>query len=468
MVYDIAIIGGGVVGCACFSKLTRLGQKVILIEKNTDVAMGASKANSGLVHAGFDCKPNTLKAKLNVQGNKMFPALCDELSVPFLRTGAIVVGNNLDHLNELYIRGKTNGVDKLSIVENIRLHKLVPNLSPEIHSGLFAGSAGIVSPYMLTIALAEEAVINGGTIKFRFKIEKIKKNNDIFTILSKKETVFAKKIINCSGEGYNEIAKMLGTETYPIEYRKGEYFILDKNTNLTNITVFPLPSEKGKGVLASPTIDGNTLIGPSSEISNYDTSTTIEGLNYIKQSISNMFTNIPWNKVIREYAGVRIISGDDFIIEKSSRNDNVINICGICSPGLSSAPAIAEYVARELLNINAKEKYKKRKPYTVCKNLSDEELNKLISKNKSYGKIVCRCEMISEGEILEAINSPLHPTTIDSIKRRVRAGMGRCQGGFCSLKVAGLLARELNCNIEKIEKDNIDSFIISGNIKENL
>lgn len=468
MIFDIAIIGGGVIGAACFSKLTRLGQKVVLIEKETDVAMGASKANSGLVHAGFDCKPNTLKAKFNVLGNSMIPVLCDELSVPYKKTGALVASNDLEKIKELFERGKQNGVKELSIIDDEKLHKLVPNLSPDIHYALFAKTAGIVSPYMLTIALAEEAVINGGETKFRFKIEKIKKNTEFFTIFGQNETVFAKKIINASGAGFNEISKLLKTETYPLEFRRGEYFMLDKNLDFVNLTVFPLPSASSKGVLATPTASGNTMFGPTSDASNYDTSTTAEGLGIIKSNINQMFTNVPWHKAIREFAGVRVLSGNDFIVEKSKLNPNVINLCGICSPGLSSAPAIAEYVARNLLEIKTNEKFKRRKPYTKTKNMTADQLNALISKHKAYGNIVCRCETVTEGEILEAIHSPLKPTTIDAIKRRVRAGMGRCQGGFCSLKVANLISRETGIPLEKIEKDAAGSFIIKGNIKENL
>lgn len=465
MIFDYAIFGGGVVGSAIASKLTRLGKSVLLLEKNTDVAMGASKANSGLVHAGFDCTPNTLKAKLNVLGNKMFEKLAKELSVPFKKTGAIVAGNNLSALKELKARGEKNGVEGLEIIDSEKLQTLVPNIKKDIKYALYAKTAGIVLPYMLTIALAEEAVINGAKFVFRFNAKKIKQTAEAFEISDGKQVFVAKEIINAAANGFNDISKLLKTETYKLELRRGEYFVLDKGTNFVPLTVFPLPNKHSKGILATPTASGNILLGPTSDECEFDTKTTAEGLSKIRENVVSLFDNIPWNKVIREYAGVRVISGSDFIIEKSAKNNKVINIFGICSPGLSSAPAIAEYVARELLQIKEKENFVKRIPYTKMSKLSHAKQNEIISKNGSYGKIVCRCEMVSEGEIVEAINSPLHPTTVDAVKRRVRAGMGRCQGGFCSMKVAELISKHTGIPLEKVEKDDAGSFLMLDDIK---
>lgn len=465
MIFDYAIFGGGVVGCAIFSKLTRLGKNVVLIEKNTDVAMGASKANSGLVHAGFDCKEGTNKAKMNVIGNQMFEKLATELSVPYLKTGALVVGNDLEKIKELKTRGEHNGVKGLEIIEGEQLYSLAPNLNKNIKYALYAKTAGIVSPYLFTIALAEEAVINGAKVVFRFHTKKIKQTEEYFEISDGSQVIQAKGIINACASGFNEIAKMLKTESYQMTFRRGEYYVLDKGTNFVSQTIFPLPTKESKGVLVTPTASGNILIGPTSELSDSSTKTTAEGLAKVKESVSALFDNIPWNKVIREYSGVRLISGDDFIIQKSGKNDKVINIFGICSPGLSSAPAIAEYVARNLLNITEKEKFIKRKPYTKMSMLSAQKQNEIIAKKSAYGKIVCRCEVISEGEILEAINSPLRPTTIDAVKRRVRAGMGRCQGGFCTLRVAELISKQTGIPLEKVEKDDEGSFIILDDIK---
>lgn len=465
MIFDYAIFGAGVIGSAIASKLTRLGKSVVLIEKNTDVAMGASKANSGLIHAGFDAKEGTLKARLNVQGNKMFDKLAKELSISFKRTGALVVGNDLEKLKQLKTRGENNGVQGLEIIKKDKLYGLVPNLKKDIKYALYAKTAGIISPYMLTVALAEEAVINGAKVVFRFDTKKIKQNETGFEISDGKNVVVAKEIINAAANGFNEISKLLKTEMYSAEFRRGEYFVLDKGTGFVELTVFPLPTADSKGILVTPTASGNVLLGPTSDVCDYNTKTTTEGLQKIRDNVSNLFDNIPWNKVIREYSGVRVVCGDDFIVQRSNKNSKVVNVFGICSPGLSAAPAIAEYVARDILQIKGKENFVLRKPYTKMSNLSLAKKNEIISKNKAYGKIVCRCEVISEGEILEAINSPLKPTTVDAVKRRVRAGMGRCQGGFCSLKVAELISSQTGIPFDKIEKDDVGSFLMIDDIK---
>lgn len=466
MNFDIAIIGGGVVGCACFSHLIKLGKKCVLIEKESDVATGMSKANSGLVHAGFDCKVGTLKAQLNVRGNELFENLCKELSVPFKRTGAVVVGNDLEKIKELYNQGLQNGVKELFIIQDEELHSIVPNLSENINYGLYAKTAGIVSPYLLTIALAEEGVINGGKVEFNFFIKEIIKENDYFIISNGKKKIKSKIIINASGKGYNDIASLLNAENYPLSFRKGEYFVLDRETEFVNLSVFPLPTKLGKGILATPTVAGNILFGPTAEEEKeYSTATTTEGLDKIKNFINSNYKNIPWNKVIREYTGVRVSSGDDFIIEKS-KVKNVINICGINSPGLSCVPAIAEYVANLLGLNNVFVDYKKRVPYTRIQKLSIEDANQIIKENHLFGKIVCRCEKISEGEIIEVLRSPLKPKTIDAVKRRARAGMGRCQGGFCTMKICELISKEFNIPMEKVLKEYAYSNICSSDIKQ--
>ena len=441
----------------------------MLIEKGNDVAIGTTKANTGLVHAGFDAKPGTLKAILNVKGAKMMEGLCKSLFVPFKRNGALVVGNDLKKLKKLYERGIKNGVQGLSIIDKKVLSKLVPNLNKDIKYALYAKTAGIVSPYELAIAFAEEAVINGAKVKFNYELANVQYIKDIYNLSNGKETIKVKGIINATGAGYNEVAKILGTEEYPITYRVGEYYLLDKTEiGLTNITVFPLPTETSKGVVVTPTVDGNILIGPNAvELSEVSTRTTMEGLKEVKDNAKQIFPNIMFNKNIRNFAGVRTVVGEDFVIEKSKKAKNIVNIAGICSPGLTAAPAIANMVVRELLEINTKErKIKQRTPMIHTKELSQEELNKLIRKDKNYGRIICRCEQVTAGEIISALNSPLKPTSIDAIKRRTKAGMGRCQGGFCLIDELELIAKIKNIPMESIVKENLDSNYIIADIKK--
>lgn len=458
MNYDVAVIGGGVVGCAILNKLTRKGVKAILIEKANDVAMGASKANSGIVHAGFDCKPNTLKARFNVRGSEMYPELCKELSVGLNNCGALVVGNKIDVVNDLLERGKQNGVKGLSVLNREQLLKLVPNLADGVTCGLYAKTSSIVSPYMLTIALAEEAVLNGAQIKFNTTIKKCEKTNNGYVLTTNNDKFEVKYVINAAAGGFNEVAEVLNSEKYDLTFKRGEYYLLDNTVNITNLTLFPLPSKTSKGILISPTYDGNTIVGPTSYECEFSTKTTADGLREVKERSTSTLNNIPFNKNIRNFSGVRVICGDDFVIEKSKTQPNIINVAGICSPGLSAAPAIAEYVVEELLQLNNKDVIKiKRKPYTSLINLTSEERDKLIKSNSDYGKIVCKCECVSLGEIKEALNSPLKPTSVDAVKRRVRAGMGRCQGGFCLTKVIQTISQTHNISEFDVVKENLGS-----------
>ena len=462
MEFDIAIFGGGVVGCNIFSLLTRVGKKAVLIEKENDVSLGCSKANSGIVHAGYDCEENSLKARLNVRGCFLMENLCKELSVPYTKCGSFVVGNDLEKLETLYNRGIKNGVKNLEIIKD-NLISFIPNINNNIKYALYAKDAGIVNPYMLTIALAEDGVLNGGKIEFNFSADKIYKENNLFIISNGSKTIKAKYIINASGYGYNEIANLLGSENYNLSFRRGEYFVLDKGTGFVNAPIFPLPTDKGKGILATPTNSGNILFGPTADDDEvYCAKTTSAGLSQIKSQITNTFNNIPFNKIIRQFSGVRVSAGKDFIIEKSKKVENVINICGINSPGLTSAPAIAEYVL-SLLDIEnrQKENIVKRIPYRI----KEDDRANLIKKDSRYGKIICRCEVVSEMEIINAINSPLKPKTLDGIKRRVRCGMGRCQGGFCTNKIIELIAKENGLQLEDIEKEFKASNLMIADIK---
>jgi len=467
--FDIAIIGGGVVGANILCFCARRGVHAVLIEKNNDVATGASKANSGIIHAGFDAKPGTLKAKLNVSGNKIMEKLCSELDLPYKKIGALVVGNDLEKLNELKDRGDANGVHDLEIIKKTRLHELEPNLSPDYKYALYAKKSGIISPYMLTVALCEEAILNGATVYRNFETKAIEKTSRSFKIISTSETtVTAKYIVNCAGAGYNDIAKKLKSEIYPLTFRRGEYYLLDSSEyGIVNHTIFPLPTPESKGILVTPTIDGNILVGPTSDLSdNNIPTTTADGLNRIKASVSTMVPNLNLKKSIRVFSGIRTISGEDFIIEKSQKVKNAINIAGICSPGLSSAPAIANLVL-ELTGYDKLpiKKFKKRKNIISLKDKSKDEINALIKRDPDYGQIVCKCEMVSLAEIKQALKSPLPAYSVDGVKRRVRAGMGRCQGGFCLLKVIETIAKTQKVPMTNVPKENIGSEILISEIR---
>lgn len=468
MIYDVAILGGGVVGCAILNKLTRINKNCVLIEKNSDVSTETSKANSGIVHAGFDAKPGSKKAILNVRGSRLMPKLCQELQVELVNNGALVIGNDIKVVEELYNRGVQNGVDGLEILDRQKLLKLLPTITENITCGLLAKTSSIISPYKLTIALAEEAVLNGATIVFNFETSKFKKVDDYYELSDGKTQILAKKIVLACGGEHNEIAKELKTQTYDIKYRRGEYYLLDKNSvDLGGYTIFPLPTKESKGVLVSPTVHGNVIVGPTSILSDNNlTVTTEEGLSDIASKASSMLTNVNLKKNIRVFSGVRTLVGDDFVIEKDSINPDVINVTGICSPGLSASPAIAEEVVKLLgFDLIETKKMIRRKECPKIANMSQSELNELINKDKNFGKIVCRCEMVSMAEIIDAVNSPLKPISLDGIKRRTRAGMGRCQGGFCFMKVMEIIAKERNLSIDEVTKENSNSRIIVGNIK---
>ena len=468
MKFEYAIIGGGVVGTAIFNKLTRLGKSCVLLEKESDVGFGSSKANSGIVHTGFDCTPGTLKAKLNVRGAQLFPEIAKRLQVKLVNNGHLVVGNDIEHLKNLFNKGVQNGVQGLEIINSEKLHALEPRLSEDIKHALYAPTGCVVSSYELSVAFAEEAVLNGAVVKLRYEIMEVSYKNGMYCIASADECVYAKAIINASGSGYNDVAKLIGSETYPLTFRRGEYYILDKNhKDICSHTIFPLPSKDSKGILITSTTSGNILVGPTSYESDTSTKTSQSGLSEVRTKALAEMPSLPLRGAIRVFSGVRNISGNDFIIEKSRSKECVINVAGICSPGLSSAPAIAEMVA-SLVGLDPNNEVKRLKLLprkVVMADLSLEEQNAIIKKNPNYGKVICKCENISLGEIIDAINSPLPACTVDAVKRRTRAGMGRCQGGFCIFSVMEQLAKFNRIQFDKVEKDAKGSTIIHSDIK---
>lgn len=466
-IYDVLIFGAGVVGTCLATDLARSGYSVCLVDKASDVSTGASKANSGLVHAGFDAKPGTLKAKLNVEGNKMYPSLCKRLGLKLRKLGAVVIGNNTQTVKELYNRGITNGVKNLFVLSREELIKILPNITENVTCGLLAKDAYVVCPYLLTICMAEEAILNGATVLLEFDAKKIRKNNGIFEISDGKTTVFAKKVINSAGAGVNDVAKLLKTETYPIVFKRGEYFVLEQSeAHIAPVTVFPLPEKGSKGILITQTLDGNILVGPTSYESDDSTKTTREGLNLVAEKSGLLLSNVNLRKSIRQFSGVRTICGDDFVIEQSKIDNDVLTLAGICSPGLSSAPAISKYAIEKMgLIYNPTIKNKQIEPYFLFKDLKNAEKNQLLSKDHTYGELVCKCENITKGDILNALDRPLKIHSVDGIKRRVRAGMGRCQGGFCSIPVAEIIAKTRKIPLEEVLKENKNSNVFTYPIR---
>lgn len=473
--YDIAIIGAGIVGAMTARELTKYNVSVCVLEKENDVALGATKANSAIVHAGFDAKPNSLKARLNVRGSEMMPKVAQELGVKYKNNGSLVLGfdeNDRKVIDELFERGIKNGVKGLKILDSDELHTLEPNISTNAKYALYAPSGAIVCPYELCIAAMGNAMDNGAELKLNFKVTDIKENGGYYTVSSDTDSVDAAYIINASGLYSDDVARMVGDDSFDIHPRRGEYILLDKECGtLTSRTIFRTPSDKGKGILISPTVDGNFLCGPTAVdmTDKEDKSTTADGFGRIIAEARQNIESIPFNKTITSFCGLRAVgSTGDFII--NSPKPSFINAAGIESPGLSASPAIAEYII-ELLkksgaNLKTNESFNPiRKPYHEFRESSVDEKNRVIKERPEYGRVICRCETVTEGEIIDAIRTNPGARDIDGVKRRTRAGMGRCQGGFCLPYVSEILARELKIPFEKVTKSGGNSNIVIGKTK---
>ena len=481
MQYDVAVIGAGVCGAMITREMSKLDLKVVLLEKYNDVAMGTSKANSAIVHAGFDATPGSLKAQLNVQGASLMAYYCNKLHVPYKNIGSLVVAYNWDDmktLDELFERGFANGVPNMEIISQERLRTMEPYISEEAVGALWAPTAGIVSPYELTIACTENAVLNGARVKRNSGVFDIEFKDDLFFLSTASGVVKAKYVINCAGVFADQIAKMIGDTSFRIIPRKGEYYLLDKTEKkMVNHVLFHCPSKMGKGILVTPTVHGNVLMGPTAIDLDFDSKldldTTIEGLNIVKEDVKTVIPTLSTRNCITSFAGLRAhidTQEADFLIAPSKANGHFINVAGIESPGLTAAPAIARYVANIFKEIapqyQRKEVFRTDRPAPVRVNeMSDEERKALVAKDKRYGRIICRCEGITEGEIVDAIKAPCGARDVDGVKRRTRAGMGRCQGGFCGSKVVEILARELGEEMNKITKFGNGSKILYNRTK---
>lgn len=443
---DIIIIGAGVTGCAIARELSRDQRKILVLEKGSDVCVGTSKANSGIVHAGHDAKPGTLKAKLNLEGNLMMPQLAKDLDIPFVQNGSLVLcfdESQFEALEELY------------------------------QQGLINPTGGIICPFDLVLALAENAYANGVKFKFTQEVVGIEKNIDHYIVKTMDKCYQSKIVINAAGVNCDLIHNLICNEKMKIVPRKGQYVLFDKTVgSMVSKTIFQLPTKLGKGVLVTPTVHGNLMIGPDAiDCNREEINTTMEGQKDIVDRASLSIKQVPYANQITSFAGLRAHNTTgDFIIKEDLDNPGYFDVAGIESPGLTSAPAIGKYVydlVGEKYPAKAKENFiKYRKGITKVMELPLEKRNQLIAKNPLYGQIVCFCENVSAGEIIEAINRPLSPTTIDGLKRRIRVGMGKCQSGFCLNKSMKLLSQELNKDIFTITKNGKHSTYLVGLNKE--
>ena len=476
---DVLIIGAGVTGCSIARELSRDDRKIVVVDRCSDICEGTSKANSGICHAGYDAKPGTLKAKLNVLGNQKMEELSKELDFPFKRNGSMVLcfdEKTKDKLNILYDQGILNGVKDLQILSKEEVLEKEPNLSDNIVAALYAPTGGIVCPFNLTIALAENAAMNGVTFQLNTEVKNIYKKENHYVVETNQGTIESKLVVNAAGVYADVFHNMVSKDKIKIIARRGEYCLFDKNTgNAVTSTIFQLPSELGKGVLVTPTVHGNLLIGPNAHYidDKEGINTTSEGLDEIIRMARLSMPEIPMREVITSFAGLRAHEEKkDFVIGEVSDSKGFIDVAGIESPGLSCAPAIGEYVAHIIQDIEPakkKENFISTRKGIVNMSLASDEIKKqMIKKDSRYANIICRCEMVSEGEIVDAIHRPLGATTLDGIKRRTRAGMGRCQAGFCSPKTVEILARELHKDEAEITKKGEGSNFIVGYDKEAL
>lgn len=473
--FEFAVIGAGVIGGMVARELTKYTDSVCILEKGNDVALGATRANSAIVHAGYDAYVGSLKAKMNVRGSKMMAEVCRQLGVKYKNNGSLVVGFNDEDeqtLLGLCERGKTNGVDGVRVIYRDEILKLEPNIGDEVTVALHAPTGAIVCPYELCMASVGNAMDNGASLKTSFKVTKIENIDGGYRVYSDGDYIDAKWVINCAGLYSDEISAMVGVDSFTIRPRRGEYMLLDREVggHITH-TVFRCPSKMGKGVLVSPTVDGNLLVGPTAEDidDKEDTKTTAAGLAKVRALASAQVARIDFSKVITSFTGLRATgSTGDFVINIPKAG--FVNVGGIESPGLSSAPAIAEYVVELLSEAGYKAEARSdfngtRRPMHFFSHLSVEEKNALIKERPEYAHVICRCETITEGEILDAIRTNPRPTDVDGIKRRTRASMGRCQGGFCTPYIIELLASEMGVDYTAVTKFGGNSYINFGKTK---
>lgn len=478
--FDVIIIGAGVAGAASARELSRYKVNTLVLEKAEDVCCGTSKANSAIVHAGYDAAEGSLMAKLNVEGNRMIPELAKELDFPFSPCGSFVVclhEEDLPGLQELYDRGVKNGVKDLEIItDKARIHEMEPNLADEVVGVLYAPTAGIVCPFNMNIAFAENAYTNGVDFKFNTEVQNLKKIDGGWAVETNQGVFETRYVVNAAGVHADEFHNMVSETKIHITPRRGDYCLLDKSAGKhVNRTIFALPSKYGKGVLVSPTVHGNLIVGPTAiDIEDKEsTATTREGLDELINKAGMNVKDLPMRQVITSFSGLRAHEDNhEFIIKELEDAPGFVDCAGIESPGLTSCPAIGRMVAdilQEKMGLEPNPDFNgSRKGILNPEELSKEERIELIKKDPAYGNIICRCEMVTEGEILDAIRRPLGARSLDAVKRRTRAGMGRCQAGFCSPRTMEILHRECGIPMTEITKSGGDSRLLVGTNKDSL
>lgn len=472
MDFDVVVIGGGVTGCAIARYLSMYKLKLALFEAKEDVCSVTSKANSGIVHSGYDPMPGTLKARFNIRGQELIRQLSEELDFEYIQNGSLIIshkGEDSSALSALYERGVKNGVKGLRILNREEVFDMEKNLNVDVDKALYAPTGGIVCPFNLTLALGENAKENGCAFYFNKTVIGLKRKDGYYEIgFSDDTNITCKAVVNAAGLYADVIHNMVSNNKYTIIPRRGNYLLFDKAVgDYVKHTIFQLPKKVGKGVLVTPTVHGNLLAGPTNELSldKEDTFTYHGDMNYIKENALKSVVSLPFDKVITNFSGLRAhLESGDFVVGECPDSPNFFDALGIESPGLTSAPAIGEYLASLLaskLNLILDPEFRpRRKGIVNLSKLSMDARREKIKENPLYAHIVCRCEEVSEGEIIDAINSPLGARSLDGIKRRVRAGMGRCQAGFCSFNTMKILSRELDLKIEDVNKNSEGSRVL--------
>lgn len=474
--YDVVIIGCGVVGASAAYELARYKLRVAVLEAAADIAAGTTKANSAIIHAGYDPEPGTLMARLNVEGNRLTGEICEKLQVPFKRVGSLVVAfspEQLPTLRTLYDRGCKNGVPGLRLLSGEEARAMEPGLSEEVCGALLAPSAGIIDPWGFAIAMAETAVRGGVELRRDCPVTGIEDTGAGFVLHTPAGDVAARFVLNAAGVDADRVHEMLEPNDWQTLPSRGEYYLLDKSEHdRVSRVIFQCPGPEGKGVLVAPTIHGNLICGPNAEAveDRLDLGNTAAGMAEVRAKAARSVPGVEWRQNIRNFAGLRAnTTRSDFIIEESKAHPGFIDLAGIKSPGLSSAPAIAKMAAEMLaadgLVLEPDPDFVDKREHIVFKNLSAEEKNELIRKDPRYGRVVCRCETITEGEIVAALRSPIPPRSINGVKRRCNAGMGRCQGGFCGPRVQEIIARELGIDQAEVLLEQAGSTILTGRTK---
>lgn len=475
--FDVAIIGCGVIGAATAFELSKRRINCVVLEKENDVAMGATRANSAIIHAGYDPAPGTLMARMNVEGNRITEQLCKDLSVPFSRIGSLVLAFSVEEMqtiDELFHRGNANGVPGLEVISGKRVREMEPEASDKVVGALYAPSAGIIGPWEYALALAETAVVNGVELRLNAKVEAIEKLSDGYRLKTTNGDCEARYVVNAAGVESELIHNMVADKCFTMIPSRGEYYLMDKcEVTRADHVLFQCPNKDGKGVLVSPTVGGNLIVGPNAvDVTEPERpNNTADGMAFVRERATLTVPTLNFRNSIRNFAGIRANTDkDEFQIGVAA--ENFIDLAGIKSPGLSSAPAIAKYTIELLEGCGLKSEPKPDAVTTRKKlhfrTLSNRDKQAVIKENPLYGRVVCRCETITEGEIVDAIHSPIPPCSVDGIKRRAGSGMGRCQGGFCGPRVLDILARELKKNPLDILQDGAGSRILFSETKQEV